>query len=170
MFRQPREDIPLSISVGDSLPEVELRMMAEGAPVALSSGDVLGAGRVVLFAVPGAFTPGCSKVHFPGFVELAASISAAGVDTIACLSVNDVFVMDAWGKDQGAGDILMLADPDAAFTKAVGMDVDASGAGLGIRSKRYAMVVNNGVVEAFLPEDDGFGVKSSTAACVLAGL
>jgi len=160
----------LSISVGDSLPEVELRMMAEGAPTTLSSGDVLGAGRVVLFAVPGAFTPGCSKVHFPGFVELAASISAAGVDTIACLSVNDVFVMDAWGKDQGAGDILMLADPDAVFTKAVGMDVDASGAGLGIRSKRYAMVVNNGVVEAFLPEDDGFGVKSSTAACVLAGL
>ena len=160
----------MSISVGDSLPEVELRMMAEGAPTTLSSGDVLGAGRVVLFAVPGAFTPGCSKVHFPGFVELASSISAAGVDTIACLSVNDVFVMDAWGKDQGAGDILMLADPDAVFTKAVGMDVDASGAGLGIRSKRYAMVVNNGVVEAFLPEDDGFGVKSSTAACVLAGL
>ena len=145
-------------------------MMADGAPVALSSNDVLGTGRVVLFAVPGAFTPGCSKVHFPGFVELAASISAAGVDTIACLSVNDVFVMDAWGKAQGAGEILMLADPDAAFTKAVGMDVDASGFGLGIRSKRYAMVVNNGVVEAFLPEDDGFGVKSSTAACVLAGL
>ena len=160
----------MSISVGDSLPKVEVRMMADGAPVALSSNDVLGTGRVVLFAVPGAFTPGCSKVHFPGFVELAASISAAGVDTIACLSVNDVFVMDAWGKDQGAGDILMLADPDAAFTKAVGMDVDASGFGLGIRSKRYALVLNNGVVEAFLPEEDGFSVLASTAECVLAGL
>ena len=145
-------------------------MMADGAPVALSSSDVLGAGRVVLFAVPGAFTPGCSKVHFPGFVELASSSSAAGVDAIACISVNDVFVMDAWGKDQGAGEILMLADPDAAFTKAVGMDVDASGFGLGIRSKRYALVLNNGVVEAFLPEEDGFSVLASTAECVLAGL
>ena len=145
-------------------------MMADGAPVALSSSGVLGAGRVVLFAVPGAFTPGCSKVHFPGFVELASSISVAGVDTIACLSVNDVFVMDAWGKAQGAGEILMLADPDAAFTRAVGMDVDASGFGLGIRSKRYALVINNGVVEAFLPEEDGFSVLASTAECVLAGL
>ncbi|PHX60616.1 MAG: peroxiredoxin [Actinobacteria bacterium] len=160
----------MSISVGDSLPKVEVRMMVDGAPVTLSSSDVLGAGRVVLFAVPGAFTPGCSKAHFPGFVELASNISAAGVDTIACLSVNDVFVMDAWGKAQGAGEILMLADPDAAFTKAVGMDVDASGFGLGIRSKRYALVVKNGVVEAFLPEEDGFSVLSSTAECVLAGL
>lgn len=160
----------MSISVGDSLPKVEVRMMVDGAPVALSSIDVLGAGRVVLFAVPGAFTPGCSKVHFPGFVESASSMSAAGVDSIACISVNDVFVMDAWGKAQGAGEILMLADPDAAFTKAVGMDVDASGFGLGIRSKRYALVLNNGVVEAFLPEEDGFSVLASTAECVLAGL
>ena len=99
-----------------------------------------------------------------------ARTSTAGVDAIACISVNDVFVMDAWGKDQGAGDILMLADPDAAFTKAVGMDVDASGFGLGIRSKRYALVLNNGVVEAFLPEEDGFSVLASTAECVLAGL
>ena len=160
----------MSISVGDSLPKVEVRMMVDGSPVALSSIDVLGAGRVVLFAVPGAFTPGCSKVHFPGFVESASSMSAAGVDAIACISVNDVFVMDAWGKAQGAGEILMLADPDAAFTKAVGMDVDASGFGLGIRSKRYALVINNGVVEAFLPEEDGFSVLASTAECVLAGL
>ena len=160
----------MSISVGDSLPKVEVRMMVDGSPVALSSIDVLGAGRVVLFAVPGAFTPGCSKVHFPGFVESAARMSAAGVDSIACISVNDVFVMDAWGKDQGAGEILMLADPDAAFTKAVGMDVDASGFGLGIRSKRYALVINNGVVEAFLPEEDGFSVLASTTECVLAGL
>ena len=146
----------MSPVVGDTLADVELRMMVDGAPTTVSSAKVLGAGRVVLFAVPGAFTPGCSNLHFPGYVELASSIS-----------VNDVFVMDAWGKAQGAGEILMLADPDAAFAKAVGMDVDASGFGLGIRSKRYALVLNNGVVEAFLPEEDGFSVLASTAACVL---
>ncbi len=157
----------MSPVVGDTLPDVELRMMVDGAPATVSSAKVLGAGRIVLFAVPGAFTPGCSNLHFPGYVELASSIAATGVDAIACISVNDVFVMDAWGKAQGAGAILLLADPDAAFAKAVGMDVDASGFGLGIRSKRYAMVISNGVVEAFLPEEDGFGVLASTAACVL---
>ncbi|MSO27413.1 MAG: peroxiredoxin [Candidatus Nanopelagicales bacterium] len=160
----------MSVSVGDSLPDVELRMMVDGSPATVSSIKVLGSGRVVLFAVPGAFTPGCSNLHFPGYVELASSISAAGVDTIACVSVNDVFVMDAWGKAQGAGEILMLADSDAAFAKALEMDVDASGFGLGIRSKRYALVLEDGVVAAFLPEEDGFSVLSSTAACVLAGL
>jgi peroxiredoxin len=160
----------MSIAVGDTLPEVELRMMVEGAPASMSSKEILGSGRVVLFAVPGAFTPGCSKVHFPGYVELAASISEAGVDSIACISVNDVFVMDAWGQAQSAGDILMLADPDAEFAKAVGLEVDASGFGLGIRSKRYALVLQDGVVVAFLPEEDGFSVMASTAACVLAGL
>ena len=160
----------MSIAVGNTLPEVELRMMVDGAPATVSSTEILGSGRVVLFAVPGAFTPGCSKVHFPGYVELAASISAAGVDTIACISVNDVFVMDAWGQAQGSGDIVMLDDPAAEFAKAVGLEVDASGFGLGIRSKRYALVLQDGVVEAFLPEDDGFSVMASTAACVLAGL
>lgn len=160
----------MSICVGDSLPVVELRMMVDGAPATMSSSEVLGSGRVVLFAVPGAFTPGCSNLHFPGYVELASSISAAGVDTIACVSVNDVFVMDAWGKAQGSGEILMLADPAAAFAEAVGMAVDASGFGLGTRSKRYAMVLQDGVIEAFLPEEDGFGVLASTASCVLAKL
>jgi peroxiredoxin len=160
----------MSIAVGDTLPKVEIRMMVDGAPATVSSTEILGSGRVVLFAVPGAFTPGCSKVHFPGYVELAENISAAGVDSIACISVNDVFVMDAWGQAQGSGDIVMLADPDAEFAKAVGLEVDASGFGLGIRSKRYALVLKDGVVEAFLPEEDGFSVMASTAACVLAEL
>lgn len=158
------------IAIGDVVPTTQLRMMADEGPVSVSSSEILGTGRVVLFAVPGAFTPGCSQQHFPGYVEQAANMSAAGVDTIACVAVNDVFVMDAWGKAQGAGSILMLADPDAAFANAVGMAIDASGFGLGTRSKRYAIVLNNGVVEAFLPEEDGFSVMASTASCVLSKL
>ena len=158
------------IAIGDVVPDVEIRMMAPEGPVSISSSEILGAGRVVLFAVPGAFTPGCSQQHFPGYVEQAANISAAGVDTIACISVNDAYVMDAWGKAQGAGNILMLADPDATFANAIGMAVDASGFGLGTRSKRYAIVFQDGVVEAFLPEENGFSVLASTADCVLAKL
>lgn len=158
------------IAIGDVVPNVELRMMAEDGPIIVSSSEILGAGRVVLFAVPGAFTTGCSQRHFPGYVEQAANLSAAGVDTIACISVNDAFVMDAWGKAQGAGDILMLADPDATFAYAVGMAVDASRFGLGLRSKRYAIVFHDGVVEEFLPEENGFSIEASTAACVLAKL
>jgi peroxiredoxin len=125
----------------------------------------------VLFAVPGAFTPGCSKQHLPGFVSQAAEISANGVDSIVCIGVNDAFVMDAWGTVQGVGDsITMVADPAADFTKAIGMEVDASGFGLGTRSQRYAMVIDNGVVTAFMPEEGGFKVEASTADCVLTSL
>lgn len=158
------------IAIGDVVPDVEIRVMKEDGPAVVSSSEILGTGRVVLFAVPGAFTTGCSQVHFPGYVEQAANLSAAGVDSIACISVNDVFVMDAWGKAQGAGEILMLADPDAAFANAMGMAVDASGFGLGMRSKRYAIVFQDGVVEEFLPEENGFSIEASTAACVLAKL
>jgi len=159
------------IAVGDAVPDVEVRVMRDGAPAAVAMSELIGEGRAVLFAVPGAFTPSCSKQHLPGFVGQAADISAAGVDTILCLGVNDVFVMDAWGEVQGVGDsIVMVADPDAAFTSAVGMEVDASGFGLGTRSKRYAMVVENGVVTAFLPEEDGFSVDASTAQCVINSL
>lgn len=158
----------MTIAVGDTIPNVDVRIMKDGAPAVVPMAEIIGAGRVVLFAVPGAFTPGCSKQHLPSFVKQAAELSDKGVDRIVCLGVNDVFVMDAWGTVQGVGDrITMVADPDGSFTKAVGMDVDASGFGLGLRSKRYALVAEDGVVTAFLPEEDGFSVLASTAQCVL---
>ena len=159
------------INVGDAVPEIAMRIMSEGKPAEVPMSVVIGEGRTVLFAVPGAFTPGCSKQHLPSFVGNAAALSAAGVDRIVCLSVNDVFVMHAWGEAQGVGEsISMVADPAGAFTEAVGMAVDASAFGLGVRSKRYAMVIEGGIVTAFLPEEDGFAVLASTAPCVLDAL
>ena len=156
------------IAVGDTVPEADVRIVREGVPTVVPMSELIGTGRVVLFAVPGAFTPGCSKQHLPSFIGRADDLSAAGVDRILCLGVNDVFVMNAWGEVQGVGEsITMVADPAADFTRAVGMEVDASGAGLGVRSKRYALVAQDGVVTAFLPEEDGFSVMSSTAECVL---
>src|SRR3954452_23514235 len=111
----------MTISAGDRLPDVELRTMTPDGPSTVRTSDALGKGKVVLFAVPGAFTPGCSNVHLPGFVEGAADLKAKGVDTIACVAVNDVFVMDAWGKAHGADDILLLADGNLEFTEALGM-------------------------------------------------
>ncbi len=158
----------MTIAVGDTVPNADVRIMKEGAPAVVSMSDLIGHGRTVLFAVPGAYTPGCSKQHLPSFVKQANELSDKGVDRILCLGVNDVFVMDAWGQAHGVGEsITMVADPDAAFTKAVGMDVDASAFGLGLRSKRYALVAEDGVVTAFLPEEDGFSVLASTAQCVL---
>ncbi len=161
----------MSIAAGDALPEVTVRIMRDGSQVALPLAEIAGQGKVVLFAVPGAFTPGCSKQHLPGFVQQAAEISGKGVDAILCLGVNDAWVMDAWGQAHGVGEsILMVADPGADFTRAVGMEVDASQFGLGVRSKRYAMVIEDGVVTAVLPEEDGFSVNASSAACVLGAL
>ena len=161
----------MTIAAGQALPDVPVRLMKDGAPSVASSQELLGSGRVVLFAVPGAFTPGCSRVHLPGFKNHAQELSDKGVDTIACISVNDVFVMDAWGDVQGVnGQIVMIADPDAAFAKAVGMDLDATDKGLGVRSQRYAMVIDDGVVTEVFPEADGLSVDASTAECVLAKL
>ena len=161
----------MTIAVGDRIPEVDVRVLREGAQVVLPSTEILGSGRVVLFAVPGAFTPGCSKQHLPSYVGQAAELSANGVDSIVCIGVNDAFVMDAWGTVQGVGDaITMVADPAADFAKAIGMDVDASGAGLGIRSQRYAMVIEDGVVTTFLPEEDGFSAVASLGSCVVDAL
>lgn len=159
------------VAVGDAIPDADVRIMQDGKPAVVPISSLIGSGRVVLFAVPGAFTPGCSNAHLPSYIGKAAELSAAGVDSIVCLGVNDVFVMNAWGLAHGVGDdIVMVADPAADFTKAIGMDVDASGFGLGTRSKRYAMVLQDGVVEAFLPEEDGFSVMASTAECVLNSL
>lgn len=158
----------MTIQVGDRLPDADVRIMRDGTNTVVPISEIVGTGRVVLFAVPGAFTPACHRQHLPGFVEQAAEISGKGVDRIVCLGVNDVFVMDAWGASHGVGDsITMVADSEAAFTSAIGMAVDASRAGLGTRSKRYAMVIDDGIVTSFMPEEDGFGVNASTAACVI---
>jgi glutaredoxin/glutathione-dependent peroxiredoxin len=156
----------MTISVGDRLPNVELRTMTPDGPSVVKSGDVLGTGKVVLFAVPGAFTPGCSNVHLPGFVERADELKAKGVTTIACVAVNDPFVMDAWGKAHGVGDdILLLSDGNGDFTAAMGLELDGSGFGLGTRSKRYAAIVEDGVLASL--DVDEKGIDLSTCSNVL---
>ena len=159
------------IKPGDRLPDVTVRTMADGKPTEVSSLAALGTGRVVLFAVPGAFTPGCSKVHLPGYAAKAGALSEKGVDVIACTSVNDAFVLDAWAQQHGVADTFtMLADPDASFAKAVGLEIDATGLGLGVRSQRYAMVIEDGVVVSVFPEEDGLKILNSSAECVLDSL
>ena len=153
----------MTIQVGDRIPSVTLAHMTADGPAAIGTDEIFSGKKVVLFALPGAYTPTCSAKHVPGFVENAEAIKAKGVDTIACLSVNDAFVMGAWGKDQGVGDqLLMLADGSADFTKAVGLELDLSERGFGLRSQRYAMVVEDGVVTALHVEPgSGFGVSSA---------
>jgi glutaredoxin/glutathione-dependent peroxiredoxin len=156
----------MTISVGDRLPDAELRTMAPDGPSVVKTGGVLGTGKVVLFAVPGAFTPGCSNVHLPGFVQRADELKAKGVTTIACVAVNDPFVMDAWGKANGVGDdILLLADGNGEFTAAMGLELDGSGFGLGKRSKRYAAIVEDGVLTSL--DVDETGINLSTCSNVL---
>ncbi len=144
--------------------------MTDGGPKRVRTGEVLGSGKVVLFAVPGAFTPTCSDFHLPGFVRRAEDLKAKGVDTIACISVNDPFVMGAWGRDQSVGsNVLMLADGNGAFTEAVGLEMDGSPFGLGRRSQRYALIADNGVVSNVFVEPKG-GLDVSSADSVLAAL
>jgi glutaredoxin/glutathione-dependent peroxiredoxin len=161
----------MAIAVGDKVPDVEVRTMgADGMPEAVRTGDVLGKGKVVLFAVPGAFTPGCSKVHLPGFVQGADEVLARGVDRIVCIAVNDAWVMDAWGKSQGAGDkILMLGDGNGDFTKAMGLEFDGGGIGLGVRSQRYAAVIEDGIIKE-LDVEPKPGVDVSSCENVLTHL
>ncbi|MCB9681057.1 MAG: peroxiredoxin [Alphaproteobacteria bacterium] len=155
----------MSVQVGDSLPAGTL---SEGAPGnKLETQALFGSGKHVVFAVPGAFTPGCSRTHLPGYVEDFDAIKAKGVDSIACVAVNDAFVMSAWGEAHGAtGKIRMLADAQGTFTKAMGLDVDAPGLG-GLRSKRYAMIVEDGTVTALEVEPDGFGLSCSLSNGIL---
>ncbi len=139
----------MTIKTGDRLPDAYFTTMTAEGPTKLSTADVFGGRKVVLFAVPGAFTPTCHMKHLPGFIARADEIKAKGVDTIACVSVNDVFVMDAWAKSTGAdGKIVFLADGNGDFARAIGMDLDASGFGMGTRSKRYSMLVDDGTVTA----------------------
>ena len=155
----------MAIKVGDKLPSVKLKTMTKDGMKEMTTDEIFGSGKTVLFALPGAFTPTCSAKHLPGFVGKAADIKGKGVSKIACLSVNDAFVMNAWGKDQNVGDnVMMLADGNADFTKAVGLEMDGSGFGMGLRSKRYAMVVENGVVKHLAVEAPGqFEVSSADA-------
>ncbi len=160
----------MTVVVGDRIPDVELRAMVGKTPEPVRSLDVLGKGKVVLFAVPGAFTPTCSDYHLPGFVLRADELHAKNVDTIACVSVNDPFVMGAWGQDQKVGDkVLMLADGNGEFTRAMGLEADLSGAGLGTRSQRYAAVIEDGVVTALFVEPER-GLNVSSAESVLGAL
>lgn len=158
----------MTIAKGDRIPDMTIKTNGPDGPEDISTGDLFAGKRVVLFAVPGAFTPGCSNTHMPGFVVKADEILGKGVDTIACMSVNDAFVMDAWQKDQNAEKIRMLADGNADFAKALGLELDATGGGLGIRSKRFALIANDGVVEYL--GVDAKGIDQSSAETVLAHL
>ncbi len=156
----------MTIKTGDRIPSAGFKIMKEDGPKDISSEEVFGGRKVVLFAVPGAFTPGCSKAHLPGFVVHADAILAKGVDAIACVSVNDAFVMGAWGEAQNAEKIMMLADGNGEFAAAIGMEMDASGFGMGARSKRYAMIVEDGAVTHLAVEAPG-EIKASTAEAML---
>ena len=154
--------------VGDRIPDVEVRVMTpEGRPETVRTSRLLGSGKVVLFAVPGAFTPGCSRTHLPGYVANADDLRAKGVSTIACIAVNDAYVLDAWSKDQGAGGkVLLLADGNGDFAEAMDLVMDGSGFGLGKRSKRYAAVIEDGVITSLDVEETG-GITVSACEAVL---
>ena len=138
----------MSIAVGDRIPSVNLFHKQDGASQAIDSDSILANGKVLVFALPGAFTRTCSAAHLPGYVVHADALHAAGINHIVCLSVNDAYVMDAWGKEHNVDDrVIMAADGNAEFTRAIGLDVDLSAGGLGLRSQRYAMIINEGVVE-----------------------
>src|SRR5689334_13667378 len=144
----------MAIKVGDRVPNGTFMVMASDGPKPMTTDDLFKGKKVVLFAVPGAFTPTCHRNHLPGFINNASAIKAKGVDTIAVTGVNDVFVMDAWKKSTGAeGKVEFLADGSADFAKAIGLQLDASAGGLGIRSKRYSMVVDDGVVKSLAVEE-----------------
>jgi glutaredoxin/glutathione-dependent peroxiredoxin len=153
----------MSIKVGDKVPTATLMEMQDGGPKPVKTDDFFAGKKVVLFALPGAFTPTCSAKHVPGFVQNAAALKAKGVDEIACVSVNDAFVMGAWGKDQKSdGKVHMLADGNGDFTRAMGLEMDGSRFGMGKRSQRYAMIVDNGVVKELNVEEPGaFSVSSA---------
>lgn len=160
----------MTISVGSKLPDVTFMTPTEDGPKPISTAEVFAGKTVVVFAVPGAFTPTCSARHLPGYKDLAAAFAAKGVDTIVCVSVNDAFVMKAWAKDQGlSGEILMLADGNGDFTQAIGLGLDGSKFGMGQRSQRYALVAKDGVVSQLFVEAAG-EFKVSAAEAVLEAL
>lgn len=161
----------MTIAVGDKLPQATFRIMTADGPAPKTTDDVFAGRKVVLFAVPGAFTPTCHKNHLPGFVAKAAEIKAKGVDAICCTSTNDVFVLDAWSKATGAAGVIdMLSDGNGEFATALGLSLDGSGFGLGLRSQRYAMLVEDGVVKVLNVEDAPGKADISGADALIAAL
>jgi peroxiredoxin len=159
----------MTIKVGDKLPETTFTVMGDEGPKQVSTADVFGGKKVALFAVPGAYTPTCHKQHMPGFVANSDEFKGKGIDAIACTSVNDIFVLTQWSKDSGAdGKITMLADGSADFAKKIGLEIDLTARGLGVRSKRYSMVVDNGVVSVLNVEDAPPQHDKSSATALLA--
>jgi glutaredoxin/glutathione-dependent peroxiredoxin len=159
------------IQVGDRLPATKLRRLTADGIKDVSLGDITKGKKVVLFAVPGAFTPTCSERHLPGFLEQAEALKAKGVEAVVCVAVNDPFVLNAWDKATNIGGrVELLSDGNAEFTKAIGLELDGSGVGLGTRSKRYAMVVDDGVVKTLLVEDAPAQAEKSSAQAILATL
>jgi peroxiredoxin len=160
----------MTIKAGEKIPEGTLKLMGKDGPMNVSAEELLGKGRVVLFSVPGAFTPTCSAKHLPGFIEQAAALRAKGVAKVVCLAVNDVFVMNAWGKSAGAGeDIVMAADGNGDYSRALGLELDARGYGMGMRGQRFALVIEGGVVRQVHVEAAG-EFKVSSAEYVLSQL
>jgi peroxiredoxin len=157
----------MAIQTGDKVPACTMKTMGAEGPTDISTDDIFAGKKVLLFAVPGAFTPGCSMTHLPGYVVNADKIKAAGVDTIVCMAVNDAFVMGAWGQAQNAEELLMLADGNGEFTEALGLQLDGSGFGLGHRSQRFAMLVEDGTVTQ-LNVEPGAGVDVSSAETMMA--
>ncbi|MGZ5922999.1 MAG: redoxin family protein [Rhizomicrobium sp.] len=153
----------MTIKVGDKIPSATLMQMKDGGPKPVKTDDLFAGKKVVVFALPGAFTPTCSAKHLPGFVQNADALKAKGVDAIACVSVNDAFVMGAWGDQQKVGDkVMMLADGNGDLTRALGLEMDGSRFGMGKRSQRFAMIVDNGVVKQLNVEEPGaFAVSSA---------
>ena len=153
----------MTITVGDRIPEATLTVMGADGPAPITTEELFSGKKVAVFAVPGAFTPTCSAKHLPGFVEQAGAIKAKGVDAIACVAVNDVFVMNAWGKSQNVGDgVMMLADGSGAFAKALDVELDLVERGLGVRSRRYSMIVDDGTITQLnLEEGGGFEVSDA---------
>jgi peroxiredoxin len=160
----------MTIAVGDKIPDVKVQVPGANGPEAVQTADLLGSGTVVLFGVPGAFTPTCSDHHLPGFVIRSEDILAKGVDRIYCVSVNDAFVMGAWGRANEVDDkVGMIADGSAVLTKALGLEIDLSGGGLGVRSKRYAAIIKDGVL-SHLAVEETLGLDVSSAEAVLKAL
>jgi peroxiredoxin len=160
----------MTIAVGDKIPDVKVQVPGPKGPEAAQTADLLGSGTVVLFGVPGAFTPTCSDHHLPGFVIRAEDLRAKGVDRVYCVAVNDAFVMGAWGQAHEVdGKVGLIADGSATFTKELGLEVDLAGGGLGVRSKRYAAVIKDGVV-THLAVEETLGLDVSSADAVLKAL
>ena len=158
----------MTIKVGDKVPAVNVTVWTADGPKPVSTDDLFKGKKVVLFAVPGAFTPTCSAKHLPGFVQNADKLKAKGVDSVICMAVNDAFVMGAWGRDQNTGDIVMMGDGSAAFTKALGLELDLSARGMGVRSQRFAFVAVDGTVTHLAVEAPGDFVVSSAEAVIAA--